>query len=95
MTNEQERAFEQIMYIVQQAQVPGNDWRRELKLIESTCRAALQSQEQPITYAGISYWVGDKRCSYGFTKDELELSTLDIIQASLDHARRRIEGEKK
>lgn len=47
MNIEQERAFEQILHSVQQAQIPGNDWRRELKLIESTCRAALQSQTIP------------------------------------------------
>lgn len=56
-------------------------------------RAALQSQEQPISYAGVTVWVGDKRCSYGFTKDELELSTLDILQAAFDHARRSIEDK--
>ena len=43
MNTEQIRAFEQILHSIQQAQVPSNDWRRELKLIESTCRAALQS----------------------------------------------------
>lgn len=52
----------------------------------------LQSQEQSIPYAGVTVWVGNKRCSHGVTKDELELSTFDILQAAFDHAR-RVEGE--
>lgn len=55
-------------------------------------RAALQSQEQPISYAGVTVWVGNKRCSHGVTKDGLELSTFDILQAAFDHAR-RVEGD--
>lgn len=53
---------------------------------------ARRMQEQPIPYAGVTVWVGDKRCSHGVSKDELELSTFDILQAAFDHAR-RIEGE--
>lgn len=56
-------------------------------------RAALQSHA--MSYAGVTVWVGDKRCSYGFTRDELELSTIDILQAAFDRARRYIEEEKK
>lgn len=36
------RALEQILHSVKQAQRPGNDWRRELKLIENTVKEALQ-----------------------------------------------------
>lgn len=52
--------------------------------------AELESQAMP--YAGVTVWVGNKRCSHGVTKDELELSTFDILQAVFDHAR-RVEGE--
>lgn len=36
------RALEQILHSVKQAQKPGNDWRRELKLIENTVKEALE-----------------------------------------------------
>lgn len=52
----------------------------------------MEMQDQPIPYAGVTVWVGDKRCSHGVTKDELELSTFDVLQAAFDHAR-RVEGE--
>lgn len=33
--------YEQIKHSIQQARIPGNDWRRELALIENTSDAAL------------------------------------------------------
>lgn len=33
--------YEQIKHSIQQARIPGNDWRRELVLIENTADAAL------------------------------------------------------
>lgn len=50
------------------------------------------TMDTELPYAGVTVWIGDKRCSHGITKDELELSTLDILQTAFDHAR-RVEGD--
>ena len=103
MNTEQERAFEQILHSIQQAQIPGNDWRRELKLIESACRAALQSQDREdaaryrwlrnrastegIGVVHIDYWSEEYR---GMA--HCEVYDGDFLDKAIDHAR-RIEGE--
>lgn len=49
-------ALRQIQHSIQQARIPGNDWRRELALIENTVDAAIAAQGQG---AGVEYFAAD------------------------------------
>ena len=99
-------AFEAIKHSIQQARIPGNDWRRELRLIEATCRAALQSQDmerlQFIADEGCAFDTHvqeDGSCKYrlmwpNYEEWEYQAEWFDSPEEAIDHARRIGRKEK-
>lgn len=92
MNIEQERAFEQILHSVQQAQIPGNDWRREMKIIESTCRAALQPQDREdaerFRWLTEDHTDEETRTRCREILDRMAVMSYSAACVAIDHARR-------